>query len=1050
VGIGDYPRSLGSAIAFPEITPDVGEVGAGIDNIGRAPDAVGLRTKRVRSVFKVVLRQRAPLVLLGEPGSGKSTTVRRLVIQLAKRARVIPNAPIPIYVELSRFRVPIDGDANAAIIDFIREAIPLGVPNLRRNVNASGITTPIVVVFDGMDEIPRLGDDDYDKRTGALAEFAKDHRPMVRTVFACRTNDFDPNFGHQQLVLRPFDERRIRRFITLGIGKHFAVSGAHYSARTAACRLMQVDELGAEAGNPLTLSLAVEFMRDRRLWPRGRIQLFDDHLASLAANALRREGIAKPEATDLRSTVDGWAGLAYEIFRLDGAVYIERKTLEDRADPAVVARALRGGVIMADAETGLLKFRHHRLQEFLVARRLRLPNPPQPEWSKILASPRWQETLLNFFAMGGRNDAALHVILAALQPACDYVTRLEPVAKRCKKAMLAAYRLFKSIEPDGKDEAGNDAFTKAQADKYNAARARFLTLYKRERRLRTLPMEDEMNWCDAVLFAARVCAVLRLPAEEVSALQERLRTALAGVITFGRPAAQVRMLSAWSEIARWCPVSVIAPARESELAWVRSQAIHALTSTPLGPDRVASGFSEELEWELLNFHLLAHFGVFWQTAAFHRKRKIQVIFAITVHATFILAVVAVAVGAMTIGIPRLGSLITALGHTPTPLLCVGWVSLVGICAILMVPVLKWPAITRFAGANATIAGLILGAISLFGLSAPEPNWPDTLRTVCWMAGPAIITSVILFILAISVRLFLCFMDGHKFTSFPQRRNLRSTMVFDNALSIAKVACLIVLSVALFLVPFRIYLLFVFLGLVVLGIVIRAGEKFAEEWSKLRWRVFSLIASEIAGLLTAVAIGTAIFFVFYALKAAVPDSICNFLNDRTPSPPDWATKIPFPILFYGFLFSFPALFYTIRAFRSAFAAFRDFLNEIWTASKPYSGTLSAWEGEFRDASSRERLRLLRSLDHRAMGLAPVEALGALHRLETLVDAKAPEANLFHQTVYRLIQATRQQRWSGGDKVRPDNRDTNAGESRGQQDALAFPPSGEPVSPPPLLN
>jgi hypothetical protein len=1024
----EYPRERGYLVSLPQIRPAIAEIVGAVDrpqSITVASDVIGMETRTVRSVLNVLLTRHDPLVLLGEPGSGKSTTLRELVVQLARRALIFPGSPIPIYVELGRFRQRIDRDPNKTIIQLICDAVPPGVTNLRQHLAAGEITAPVAVIFDGMDEIPRMGD--YADRTAALAAFATDYQLIARIVFACRTNDFDPSFGHQQLVLQPFDERRVRLFLHKTLGKRFEIDGEPQTARSAARRLMQVDELGAEAGNPLTLSLAVHFMYKHRKWPRGRAALFEDHLVALADKALRRQGVSTPPSDQLRSTVDAWAELAYEIFRQHGAVFIERAALEERVSDASVALAVGGGLVTEDAAVGLLKFRHHRLQEFLVARRLHLPNPPRPRWATILASPRWQETLLNYFAIGGRNNEVLTVILDSLLPAEEYFERLRPLVERSKTVVNAAQKAYDAIQPDKTEVIGGPVgggtvvrnYSAQQQAKKDAAQKRLETVRRRHKRLRTLPTESEMAWSDHVLFAARVYALLKPPPSETPNLYDPIRRTLTGLLDFGRPAVQVRVLLAWRESAEWCPVAVLDSLRESPLDWVRSQTIHALASIPLQEDRVDRAFSEELERELLNLRLFTHIPIFWKTAPLRPGRRLQVMLAAVVHLAFVLLVAGVVAATGVFVAQRLSQGIAIFTDIPPALLWVAWLGLVGVVAVLTVPILRWSLITRVAAANAIAGVVTLVSVGWFEAASRLRGpitlaiWLDRLGLIFTALAVPLVTATALLSMVIIARLMF-----HAFVGMRNRRpgsnqGLYSFEASARSMEIGGVA-LAAGAVAAVLLSFDApWVYYIGLGI---AIICGVGSAVALIVTAFKWRWEAHKAKSIPKRVALIAVETLLGGVAAGVVIGIIIGVGQLLERFVrPLIPDWLPTVllgicvwiilPIIVLFYAFFVGA----YVFGAFGRTLGELRYLLFRRRLQRHPYRGNLAEWETAFTKATKLKRRELLESFDHRAMGEAPQDALKTLHRMEEFVELNDPAADVFHKTMYKLQEAIRQQRW-----------------------------------------
>jgi formylglycine-generating enzyme required for sulfatase activity len=145
------------------------------------------------------------VVLLGDPGSGKTTTLERLTYEYATTARDDPRAPLPLLANLGAYL----------------DAGPLN-PHLAR---AFGALAPhlaayledgrVVLLLDALNEMPRADYKDRVRRICALL----DRCPRVMVVVTCRELDYPRDaLDLTQFEISPLDEGRIRLYLQLALG----------------------------------------------------------------------------------------------------------------------------------------------------------------------------------------------------------------------------------------------------------------------------------------------------------------------------------------------------------------------------------------------------------------------------------------------------------------------------------------------------------------------------------------------------------------------------------------------------------------------------------------------------------------------------------------------------------------------------------------------------------------------------------------------------------------------------------------------------------------
>jgi predicted NACHT family NTPase len=169
---------------------------------------VNKRNRAVRNIVKVLINSKEPLVLLGDPGSGKTMTMRSVALALIAREskRVFPS--LVAIVRLSRLSFG-KAMSHEMVHNLVKDTLPA---SLRGHYASLVASQRMVVLFDGMDEMPRRA---YSEYVRALSAFGTTFADTIKQLYSCRINDFSPEFRHKQLVLLPFERKQILEYLRL-------------------------------------------------------------------------------------------------------------------------------------------------------------------------------------------------------------------------------------------------------------------------------------------------------------------------------------------------------------------------------------------------------------------------------------------------------------------------------------------------------------------------------------------------------------------------------------------------------------------------------------------------------------------------------------------------------------------------------------------------------------------------------------------------------------------------------------------------------------------
>ena len=161
------------------------------------------------------------ITLLGLPGAGKSTTLRRLFQEkgleflniCASQADQVQlnNTFIPFYIVLNRWQ-----DEDLELVEFLQEQIHSYEPNLANIVPTLIKQGKVLLILDGLNEVPLLKRDEktgliIDKRVKAI-ERITEKWPRVWCVLSCRVKDFMGGPEWKDLHILSLTKEQVQNF----------------------------------------------------------------------------------------------------------------------------------------------------------------------------------------------------------------------------------------------------------------------------------------------------------------------------------------------------------------------------------------------------------------------------------------------------------------------------------------------------------------------------------------------------------------------------------------------------------------------------------------------------------------------------------------------------------------------------------------------------------------------------------------------------------------------------------------------------------------------
>ncbi len=435
------------------------------------------------------------LVLLGPPGSGKSTLLRRLEYDLAAAGLRDGATAVPFLVSLDRYGVDGASAEPRTPLAWLNGLWARRYPELPALAQLIG-ERPIVLLLDGLNEMPHAGFDEYRATIVAWRRFVRDiaqDHAGVRIVFACRSLDYgvplsSPEQPVAQIRVEPMTDDQVQRFIE---------RLAPHRAETIWQRLRETAKLDV-VRNPYLLSLLIDdassssdVLTDRatlftRFVRRAIIREVErDHPLFRPGPLLderdyRRIGAGPPWASpwslpDRGALVPGLTRLAFGMHGRTaeaggvalGISFDDALGVIDHPAAEEILRAGEALAILDERHGGEeVSFFHHLLQEYFAARRLAVDVDEavirsrvdvgaatvSPSLAEVMAeleaseplpplpASGWEEVVLLAASMSPAPDAFVTAIAAAHPSLAGRAAAQPEVAERLSGPLRATLR----------------------------------------------------------------------------------------------------------------------------------------------------------------------------------------------------------------------------------------------------------------------------------------------------------------------------------------------------------------------------------------------------------------------------------------------------------------------------------------------------------------------------------------------------------------------------------------------------------------------------------
>jgi predicted NACHT family NTPase len=316
------------------------------------------------------------LMILGKPGAGKTTFMKRLAM-LCSRG-VFQGQRVPIFVTLKEFA---EFEGKPGILEYIdRQWSSCGITESAKTLLSKGHA---LVLLDGLDEVR---DSDHDRVLTDIKGLAHQYRECS-IVITCRIAAREYTFENfTEVEVADFNEEQIAEFIN----KWFAVKGDLLKAKLMIDKLRGRKPVQELATNPLLLTLLCLIFGDGSDFRSNRSELYKEGLDVLLKKWDGKRNIERDQVykkLSLKRKEDLLSRLAFDTFD-KGEYFFKQSTAERyiadyirnipgasdddlQLDSEAVLRSIMAqhGLLVERAK-GIFSFSHLTFHEYFAAKRI--------------------------------------------------------------------------------------------------------------------------------------------------------------------------------------------------------------------------------------------------------------------------------------------------------------------------------------------------------------------------------------------------------------------------------------------------------------------------------------------------------------------------------------------------------------------------------------------------------------------------------------------------------------------------------------------------------
>lgn len=351
-----------------------------------SPQTEAILGQRVRLL--PFLEKKRRVMLKGDPGTGKTLTLRRYAVSAAEADVKVPRQRrrLPLYVSLREYRGRTQDGQPQPVYDFLQAYIAAEYPGaafLREHLTEYLDKGRLILLFDGVNEMPA---DDYVERLDQLVQFTHRQYPRNKAIYTCRTLHYTSSTKFETITITDLDDGQVLQFLEKYLGSAEA-------ARSVFRELASGDRFMLRlCRNPFMLRMLACRAPHRDRVPQNRSELFEefvlDRLAIAADAESSRSDTVVPFLRELAFAMNEAGLFAGSVSEEWMQQRITADWTQDQMQLAIAAQ-------LADRTAdGRVRFYHQILQEYFAASELLRRFEAGEDVDEFLSNSLWEETII--------------------------------------------------------------------------------------------------------------------------------------------------------------------------------------------------------------------------------------------------------------------------------------------------------------------------------------------------------------------------------------------------------------------------------------------------------------------------------------------------------------------------------------------------------------------------------------------------------------------------------------------------------------------------------